>query len=318
MDELFPSGSKGLLVLAACVACASCDRGAGTVPTQGARAVGQGRSAALRIAALAPALNEALFAVGCGARVVLRDPASDFPAAVRRLPSTNPFALAIEHIAAFSPDLVLLNHVDVRRARGLERLGPRVISFDPQSVAAVLEAIEAIGRLCDARPAAERLVGRLRHELAAVAAGVQSRRRPSVYVELDGSNPQQPWTVGSRSFIADLVRRAGGRPLFESVARAAWQVNAEAVLRAAPEVIVLSVPWTARAAARRGLLLRPGWAQVPALREGRIIDGIDPALLSRPGPRLVEGVAALARALHPAAFGALPAAEQARLPWRPR
>lgn len=308
-----------LLLLAACAACASCDGGgAGPASAQGTQPLGPRPATALRIAALAPALNEALFAVGCGARVVLRDPASDYPAAVRRLPTSDPFALAVEHIAAFRPDLVLLNHVDPRRARGLERLGPRVISFDPQSVAEVLDAIVAIGRLCEATPAAERLVACLRRRLAAIAAQVRQRPQPSVYVELDGSNPLQPWTVGNRSFVADLVRRAGGRPLFPSVARAAWQVNAEAVLRAAPEVIVLSVPWTERAAARRSLLQRPGWAQVPALRAGRIIDGIDPALLARPGPRLVEGVAALARALHPGAFGAPPTAAGAHLPARPR
>ncbi|MBK8480711.1 MAG: ABC transporter substrate-binding protein [Proteobacteria bacterium] len=291
------------LVLAACVLSAGCEGGGAAAPASDGRSSAD-RAPARRIAALAPALNEVLFAVGCGARVVLRDPASDYPAAVRRLPTTDPFSLVVEHVASFRPDLVLLNHVDARRARGLQRLGPRVISFDPQSVAAVLEAIVAIGRLCDGRIAAEHLAGRLRQRLAAVAARVRSRRPPSVYVELDGSNPLQPWTVGSRSFIADLVRRAGGQPIFQSVARAAWQVNAEAVLRAAPEVILLNVPLADRSALRRALLLRPGWAEVPALRDGRIVDGIDPSLLSRPSPRLVEGVEALARALHPAAFDA--------------
>jgi iron complex transport system substrate-binding protein len=259
---------------------------------------GLGRSVELprparRIASLSPSNTEIVFLLGCGARLVLRDRASDYPRAARLLPATDPFRLSVEHIAGFAPDLVLASHLDSTRVAALGAVGLRVAVFDPVTVARVLEDVQAISRLCGRPQVGQRWVEHARRRLRRLQRGRRDRARPRVYVELDGSDPLKPWTVGAGSLVGDVLRLAGGANLFADIDRRAAQVSVEEVLRRAPEVILLA----ARGATAASLRSRPGWERLPALAQGRVIDSIDPALIARPGPRLVEGVELLARAL---------------------
>ena len=253
----------------------------------------------LRIASLSPACTEILFAIGCGERVVLRDTASNYPPSVRRLPSTDPFRLSAEHIAGFRPDLVLLSHADRQQVMLLQRVGLRVASFDPQSVAALLSSIAAIGRLCGRSSATERLLTLMRGELLQVERAVARRRaaRPRVYVEIDGSDAARPWTVGGATFVEELVERAGGRNVFATTLSGFGQVSVEAVLRANPDVIVVAADASERGRMLERLKRRPGWSRLRALERSAVVDWIDEATLSRPGPRVTAGLVALARAM---------------------
>jgi iron complex transport system substrate-binding protein len=254
---------------------------------------------ARRIASLSPALTETLFALGCGHRVVLRDRASDFPQAAGRLPATDPFQLSPEHVAGYRPDLVLLSHAEPARTVALRRAGVAVAVLDPQTLARLYRDIGLVGRLCGAAVEARRLVRRLRRRVAAVRRRVADRRRPRVYLELDGSDPARPWTAGPGSLADELLSVAGGRNIFRRpLAQPYAQVGAEQVIRSDPEVVVVAVDERRGISARR-LRQRPGWGQLSALRRQRVIETIPADLLSRPGPRLVEGIEALARALHP-------------------
>lgn len=257
---------------------------------------------AWRIAALSPSNVEILFALGCGDRVVLRDRSSDFPPAATALPATNAFHLSAEHIAGYRPDLVLVSHLDSSRTAALAALGIPIAVFDPHRVTTVFSDIRTIGRLCGASKRAESLVRRLRARLDKVRREVAGLARQRVYVELDGSDPLKPWTAGARSLVDDVVRLAGGVNIFADLTRSATQVSAEAVFRRAPAIVLLA---GGRRTSRAKLAQRPAWNRMPAIASGRIIDGIRPALLSRPGPRLVDGVEALAHALHPSRHAAL-------------
>ena len=294
-------------------ACGSCNEEASPRSTAGPGALAVkddlGRRITLprparRIASLAPSNTETLFAVGCGDRVVLRDRLSSYPAAAGRLPATNPFHVSPEHVAGFSPDLVLLSHADASRVAALRRIGLQVAVFDPRNLDRVFANITAIGALCGARKRAERLVGRLRRRVRRVVTAVKGRPRPGVFIETDGTDPLKPWTAGRGSFVDELVTLAGGRNLANKLGRPYAQVNAEEVLRGDPELIL--VMGVDRASRRmmgglRRLRARPGWRELEAVRRGRVIDDIHADLLSRPGPRLVDGLEALARALHPEA-----------------
>ncbi len=305
----------GLPLLALLFPLASCECG-------GSRSRGSERAAAIevhdgkgralrlpaparRIAALSPSAVEVLYALGCGERIVLRSKAADFPAAVETLPATDGLRLAAEHVVGFRPDLVLLAHHDARGVQALEALKLPVGVFEPRTVAEVFRDIETMGKLCGAPPSRRSALLRpLRARLAALKRRVAAiPRRPSVYVELDGSDPLKPWTLGGGSFLADLLRLAGARNVFAGLKRPYMQVSAEAVVAKRPEVIVLA------GGSRRGgakLRARRGWQQVPAVRDGRVIDSVDPDLLSRPGPRMIDGLAALVEALYPRRGAARP------------
>lgn len=254
-------------------------------------------SPARRIAALSPSSLEILAALGCDDRIVLRGRRADYPPRLKSLPAADGLTLAVEHIAGFTPDLVVLAHGAPRGIVALSALHVPVAVFEPTRVAHVYRDIDALGRLCGASEARRRgLIEGLRRRVDAVAARVAKRPRPRVYVEIDGADPLKPWTIGRGSFLADLVAQAGGSNIFDRLPRAYLQVNAEEVLAAKPDVIVLAGGAAQKADSLRR---RPGWGALAAVASGRIIDTIDADLLSRPGPRLAAGIEALAAVLHP-------------------
>jgi iron complex transport system substrate-binding protein len=257
---------------------------------------------AQRIASLSPSNTEILYSLGCGGRVVLRDTLSTFPADAKKLPATNSFQLSPEHVAGFEPDLVLLSHADLSRTAALRRIGLAVATFDPKTLEQLYGNLRSVGELCGARRKARVLERELRGRVERVAAAVKGRDRPRVYIETDGTDPLKPWTAGAGSFVDQLVRLAGGRNVVGDLGKPYAQINAEEILSSGPDLILLMGVGQVGKGDRRGLermKRRQGWNGLKAVREGRIIDTIHADLLSRPGPRLVDGLEALARALHP-------------------
>jgi iron complex transport system substrate-binding protein len=258
---------------------------------------------ATRIVSLSPSNTEILFALGCGARIVLRDQASSHPQEAQRIPAGNAFQVSPEHIAGYRPDIVLFSHLDRGRLHALEQVGLAVASFDPRTLVGLYANIAAIGTACGAEAAAGALAARLAEQVARVTRAVSELPRPRVYIETDGADPLKPWTAGPEAFVADLLRLAGGRNFVELGGRAVFQMNAEEILSRQPDIILLmGLEGDQRGQGLARLRARPGWSMLEAVRRGHVIDGIDADLLSRPGPRAVEGVKALAALLHPEAF----------------
>lgn len=259
-----------------------------------------GRTVALstparRIAALAPGFTEILFAIGCGDRVVVRDRWSDHPAAAKRLPATDGLDVRAAQVAGFEPDLVLL-HTDNRRDLvPFERVGLRVAALQPLTYEQVARDVERIGRLCGGTARARALAGEMREVRQNRAR--QREARPSLYVEVDGTDPARPWTSGEGTFVHELVELAGGRNVLAGSVDGYAQVSAEAVVRADPDYILLLNLPADEDSGESALARRPGFSQLAAVREGRVIDDIDADLLTRPGPRLARGLALLSDAL---------------------
>ncbi len=255
-----------------------------------------------RIMTLAPSNTEILFALGTEDRIVAVDQWSDFPPAAKakaRVPPLNP---SLEQIVSFSPDLILSAHGGAEPLLPLERQGIRGMVFAPRTLEDIYRNILVIGRIVGAEARAERLVWSMRQRVAAVVAKVRDASRPKVFIELDGSDPSRPFTAGPGSFIDLLVQLAGGANV-AARSRTAWpQFSLEELIRADPDLIILGDalapmnPQTPELVARR-----PGWSGLKAVRLGTIA-AIDSNVISRPGPRIIEGLELLARLLHPDRF----------------
>jgi len=252
-----------------------------------------------RIVTVGPALTEMLFALGAGSLVVGVDQFSDYPPAARSLPSvgtlTHP---SLDRIVALAPDLVLVDSMAAGAVPRLEALRIPVAVITPPHVGGVLEALLLLGRAVGRPEEAAELVRALEARLMAVrerVAAVPEGQRVRVFHEIW---PDPPYTAGPGSFVHDVIRWAGGVNIASDAAAPWIQLSLEAIIARDPDVIV-----TTREAHRDQLLRggRPRWETLRAVRSGRVYF-IEDDWVSRPGPRVVDGVEAMARALYPHLF----------------
>jgi iron complex transport system substrate-binding protein len=144
-----------------------------------------------------------------------------------------------------------------------------------------------------------KLIESLKHRVAAVdekIAPVSSR--PSVFYELDGTDPAKPFTAGKDTFITLLIERAGGHNIAADL-EGYPQLSLEQVVAADPNFIILG---DARyGVSPESIAQRPGWEDLSAVTNGQVVPFNDD-LVSRPGPRLVDALEELAKLLHPELF----------------
>ena len=247
-----------------------------------------------RLVSIAPSNTEILFALGLGPKVVAVDQYSTHPPEARQKAQLGSYATPdLEQIVAATPDLVLATGVHTKSIIGeLEARRLPVLVLEPKDLDGVLTSITLVGRATGQVAQAAELVGTLRTRVEAVAGRVAGAPRSRVYVELS----PQLHSAGPGSFVNDLLARAGGENVAADAATQWPQLSQEVVLQRNPEVILLA--HNAGGDATAAVRARPGWETVSAVKGGRIV-AIDPDLTTRPGPRAVDGLEALARALHP-------------------
>jgi iron complex transport system substrate-binding protein len=228
------------------------------------------------------------------------------------------YALDPVRLAALAPDLILtqelcdvcaVSYEQVAEAVRVADSGLRLVSLEPRTLGEVLGTLTSVGALTGREAEAAAAVADAGRRLAAVAAAVRGRPRPRVVV-LEWLDPV--WPVGH--WVPEQVAAAGGTEVLGTAGAHTDPVSWEQVVAAAPEVLVLApcgFPPDRTAAELPALTGRPGWADLPAVRAGRvwIVDG--PAYLNRPGPRVVRGVEVLAHVLH--GIGSIAPGEARRL-----
>ena len=251
-----------------------------------------------RVVPLAPNLTELVAAAAGVDRLAAVSPADDFPAGLDALPRFGSFPLDVEGLVALQPDLVLASTDVIAPAQieGLASAGLPVYAFRFDELADVPRALRTLDTLLDVR-GGEGVARDFEARRAAVAEAVRGRSAPRVLLLVGAEGL---YAFGRESYASELVRAAGGDNLTDRYSGAASTPSAEAILEMAPEVIVVLGEDRPR---ERLLEAQPALAQTPAVRAGRVY-GLDPDLVSRPGPRLVGGLERLARLLHPEAFAA--------------
>ena len=253
---------------------------------------GQSRQAAggLRVVSLVPSVTEDIFALGAGGSLAGTTNQCDYPEAARRTFKVGDFATPdVERIAALRPDLVFVAlPLHAPLVEKLQELGIRTYASQPGNIAEVLAEIESVGVLLGRKGRARAITESLAAQLGLLPSWSDT---PGVYIEISAA-PMM--TVGGRTFVADIVRRAGGRNVFDDAVVDYPVVTPEDVAARNPDVVLVLHPGTSRVEVAQ----RVGWQRITAVRTGRIHDDIDDDLLMRPGPRAVEGVLELAKRLH--------------------
>lgn len=248
----------------------------------------------LRVVSHTCSNTEIASALGCGRLLVGVDADSDFPAeVVATLPKLGrDLELDVAATAALKPDLVLTSLTvpgHERIVAALRAEGLPIVVVDPVGLDGVYDSIVQVGEALGVLSRARALVAWMQSAMPPVE---PRGARPRLLVEWW---PKPVIAPARQSWVTDLVRLAGGlNPLAGREGKSVEVADADA-RAAAPDAIVMSWcgvkedKYRAEVVARR-----PGWADVPAVRHGRI-HRVSEAFLGRPGPRLVEGYRALAQ-----------------------
>jgi iron complex transport system substrate-binding protein len=257
-----------------------------------------------RLVSLAPSATEILYAIGAGEWLVGVDDFSNFPDATKDLERLGSFTPDLERIVAMEPDLVVAAQIiSPEIIEQLTNVGVSVWIADSPDVQGVAESIRRLGVAVRRESTAEAVATELEGRLADLAALLAERGdRPRVFHELDASDPMRPFTVGPGNFVHDLLALAGADNVFGDASTPFPQVSFEEVLARDPQVIILADGPFGVTAASVGE--RTGWDVLSAVRDGRILE-VSPELgdiISRPGPRIADGLEVLARFIHPDAF----------------
>lgn len=258
-----------------------------------------------RIISLSPSTTEIAFALGLGTQLVAVDDFSDYPAEAKALPkigSTNG-VYNTEQIVALKPELVLAAGITAPDViKQLESLKvPVLVLGSPQTtLESINNDILLAGKATGQDGPAQTLVTTMRQQLNDLKSTLSSATtKPLVYWELDATDATKPYSVGPGNFVNDIIELAGGTNAFASASSPYPQVSTEQIVAAKPEVIILSD--AAYGVTVDSVAQRPGWAGIPAVKNQRIMP-IDDNLVSRPGPRIIEGVLAAAKIIHPELF----------------
>lgn len=257
---------------------------------------------AQRVVSLAPSNTELLFAVGAGKQVVGRDDISDFPTEAKNLPSLGGFEkYNLEQLLALKPDLVLLAEINnVELVKQMEDLGLNVYYLsNPKTIEDMYSNLSLVASLTGHEKDSGSLIDSLKLRVAAVDEKMKAvASKPVVFYELDSTDPAKPYTIGPNTFVDLLIMRAGGQNLTTAagIQDSYPQVSVEQVVTTNPDLIILGDSMWGVSVESVGL--RPGWEKLKAV-SGQQVFPFDDNLVSRPGPRLVDGLETLAKLLHP-------------------
>lgn len=259
---------------------------------------------AQRIISLAPSTTEILFAIGAGDQVVGREDFANYPEAVLDLPSIGGTwgELNIEAILDLEPDLVLAAPLTtVEQIQSLTDVGLTVFQVpNPSDLDGMYDLMRTVAVLTGHQEETETLIVSLQERVAAVAEVIaNAETTPLVFYELDSTDPAAPYTSGPGTFVDNLITLAGGQNLGAAFEGEWVSVSAEELISQNPAVIVLGD--SKYGVIADDVAARPGWDAISAVQTGQVYP-IDDDTVSRPGPRLVDGLEEMAKLIHPELF----------------
>jgi iron complex transport system substrate-binding protein len=250
-----------------------------------------------RIVALAPSIAECLFALGLDDEVVGVTEFSNYPPEVLSRPQVGSYVqINLESVLALEPDLVIATR-DGNPKQVVDRLtemGLAVYVVDPRHMEGLFRTLQVLGQLLDREDKAQTLVRELRGRLDEIQRLLKGTRRPRVFLQI-GIDPLV--TVGRGTLQDELIRLAGGVNIAEEEPVPYPVMSVEHILRARPEVIIVS-SMTGGTSAEQELQRWHQWEMIPAVARGRfhVING---DLIDRPTPRLLDGLEEMVRLIHP-------------------
>lgn len=256
-----------------------------------------------RIISLTPTASEVLAALNLDSKVIGVDAFTDYPASMAAKPKVTDQngTPNVEQIVGLKPDLVFSYSGIKAPEQQLLQAGIKVVDLPITGLDEALTEIRVAGQITRTEAVANKLADSMQSQVAAIKSKVASAAHPSVYMEI-GYTPAPPYAFGGGSFGDELITDAGGTNIFHGDTDNGGYpaVSDESIIAAKPDVIILTEPADFGGDPAK-VASRPGWSVIPAVQNHKIFT-IDPNLIQRPGPRIVQGLLQLAKDLHPDLF----------------
>ena len=251
-----------------------------------------------RIVSLAPNLTEIVYAVGAGNRLVGNTEYCDYPVEAKSVAKIgDTMHPSVERIIALKPQIVLVSTASQLEAftKQLDQQRIAVYVTNPRSLDEIFHSIRVLGEIFGQSEQSALVAATLSRRAETIESKITTVKPLSVFYQVSG---EPLYTIGREAYLTDLVRRAGGVSVTASVPGAFPRYSDEAALAARPEAIILP---TGGSMGTANATVAGPLRNSPAALNGRVYK-INDDHLSRPGPRLIDGLEEMARALHPEAF----------------
>jgi iron complex transport system substrate-binding protein len=250
-----------------------------------------------RIVSVAPNITELVYSLGKGDELVGRTDYCDYPEAAKKVPSigslTDP---NVEKIIELKPDVVIAStHFKQDVAKKLQDLGIKVVVlYDSKDLNGAYNSIATLGKILNCQSKANDLTASIKKEISDVQAKVKGERTPKVYYVV-AFGKDGDYTATGDTFIAQMINMAGGDNIAKDSTN--WKYSLEKIVENDPEYIIVSKNYDTK----KLFEATAGYKDLSAVKNNKVIE-IDDNLLNRQGPRLGQGVEALAKILHPDLF----------------
>jgi len=250
------------------------------------------------IVSLTPAETEILFAIGAGDRVVGKvEDIANFPPEASDVPVVGTFSgVDVEKIVGLGTDLVIAGGNGGTQPEAIAKLRSLkipVLVVYAANVEGVYHDIELTGDAVGESEATDALIDTMKTGFADVAAATAGAPKPRVFYET-GDQPSI-FGIADDSVYAQMIALAGGTPITTG-SPTNWDQSTEKLVTADPELIILGD--SAYGVTPAAVAKRAGWSSITAVKNGAIV-GIDDIVVTRPGPRLADGLRLLLAAIHP-------------------
>jgi len=256
-----------------------------------------------RILSASPTVTEMLFAMGAGERVVAVTDQCNYPPEVKRLPKIGLwFTPSAEKALGARPDLMIGQQGNPPEFLGsLRKSGLPVFTIaEPTGLATIYADLRQLGQLTGCEAGAEKVIAGMQRRLGEIGkkiGDVPDSKRPTAFIVLQIG---PVWTAGTGTFQDEAIRAAGARNAASRV-KGFKEFSNESLLVADPDFLLVATMGGDSGAMKRQVLFNPVLKRLTAAREGRILVLNDDEIM-RPGPRIVNGIAAMARAFYPDRF----------------
>jgi iron complex transport system substrate-binding protein len=255
-----------------------------------------------KIVSLIPSNTEIAFALGLGEQVVGVSDFDNYPEEATTKEKIGGMEINIEKIISLQPNLVLAHASAMNGTEGLQQLRDAGLTVlvvnEAQNFEQIYDSIAMIGKATGENKKAEELIKSMRDKLADIKAKAgEIKEKKKVFVEV--SPAPEVFTTGKNTFMDEMISLINAENIADD--QEGWiKIDQEVMIERNPDVIITTYGFYTENAAEQ-VLARQGWENVNAIKNKQVID-VDSDRVTRSGPRIVEGVEELAKAVYPEVF----------------